>query len=128
MASICLTTFRSSAFRPLKASPLIRSFVKRSIPKWHGGPVDDGNAEKITLTFYNKKKDEYKDVQAIVGSTLLQVAHKNEIDLEGACEGSVACSTCHVILEPEVYDALDEASEEEEDMLDAAFALTETYI
>lgn len=44
----------------------------------------------------------------------------------GACEGVCACSTCHVILEPEVYDRLESASEEEEDMLDQAFGLTTT--
>lgn len=46
--------------------------------------------------------------------------------LTGACEGVCACSTCHVILEEEVYDSLDEPSEEEEDMLDQAFGLTTT--
>jgi len=39
-----------------------------------------------------------------------------------------ACSTCHVILENSIYDSLDEASEEEEDMLDQAFGLTPTYV
>lgn len=44
----------------------------------------------------------------------------------GACEGVCACSTCHVILTGEVFDELPEASEDEEDMLDLAFGLTET--
>lgn len=44
----------------------------------------------------------------------------------GACEGVCACSTCHVILENDIFDALPEASEEEEDMLDMAFGLTAT--
>src|SRR5207302_9227085 len=48
------------------------------------------------------------------------------IDIEGACEGSLACSTCHVIVDPEWYDLLKEASEDEEDMLDLAFGLTAT--
>jgi hypothetical protein len=30
---------------------------------------------------------------------MLEVAHKNDIELEGACEGSLACSTCHVIIQ-----------------------------
>ena len=46
------------------------------------------------------------------------------LDLEGACEGSLACSTCHIIVDPEWYDALVAASEDEEDMLDLAFGLT----
>jgi 2Fe-2S ferredoxin len=61
-----------------------------------------------------------------VGLSLLEVAHKHDIDLEGACEGSLACSTCHVVVEPEWYDLLPDATEDEEDMLDLAFALTKT--
>ena len=67
-----------------------------------------------------------KVVDAEVGLSLLEVAHKNKIDLEGACEGSLACATCHVILEQNVFDNLDEPSEDEEDMLDLAFGLTHT--
>lgn len=44
----------------------------------------------------------------------------------GACEGSLACSTCHVICEPDYYDKMEEPSDEENDMLDLAFGLTET--
>lgn len=46
----------------------------------------------------------------------------------GACEGSIACSTCHVILEDDVFESLPEACEEEEDMLDLAFGLTPTFV
>ena len=65
-------------------------------------------------------------VPAKVGENLLQTAHRYEIDLEGACEGVCACSTCHLIFPMEVYDVLPEPSEDEEDMLDMAFGLTET--
>ncbi len=67
-----------------------------------------------------------REVDAPIGLSVLEIAHKNDIDLEGACEGSLACSTCHVIVEPEWYDLLAEASEDEEDMLDLAFGLTKT--
>ena len=60
------------------------------------------------------------------GTTVLEAAHNNDIDLEGACEGSLACSTCHVILDQDYYDKLSEPSEDEEDMLDLAFGLTAT--
>ena len=56
----------------------------------------------------------------------MEVAHNNGIDLEGACESSLACSTCHVILEQPVYDSLEEPCEEEEDLLDLAYGLTLT--
>jgi 2Fe-2S ferredoxin len=65
-------------------------------------------------------------VDAPVGLSLLEVAHQNNIELEGACEGSLACSTCHVIVESEWYDLLPTATEDEEDMLDLAFGLTHT--
>jgi ferredoxin len=45
-----------------------------------------------------------------------------------ACECSLACSTCHVILSKNVYDSLPEPTDEEEDMLDLAFGLTSTYV
>lgn len=67
-----------------------------------------------------------KDVDAEDGLSVLEVAHHNHIDLEGACEGALACATCHVIVAPEWYGKLPEATEEEEDMLDMAFGLTPT--
>lgn len=67
-----------------------------------------------------------KTVEAPVGATVLEIAHSNDIPLEGACEGSLACSTCHVIIEEPYFAKLEEASEDEEDMLDLAFGLTHT--
>ena len=67
-----------------------------------------------------------REVDAPLGLSVLELAHKNDVDLEGACEGSLACSTCHVIVDPEWYDVLEGASEDEEDMLDLAFGLTHT--
>lgn len=67
-----------------------------------------------------------REVDAPVGLSVLEIALRNDIDIEGACEGSLACSTCHVIVEREDYARLSEAAEEEEDMLDLAFGLTET--
>ena len=67
-----------------------------------------------------------REVDAPLGLSVLEIAHQNAIDIEGACEGSLACSTCHVIVDPEWYELLKEASEDEEDMLDLAFGLTAT--
>ncbi len=67
-----------------------------------------------------------QEVEAPLGLSVLEIAHRNGIKLEGACEGSLACSTCHVIIDPGWFDLLDEASEQEEDMLDLAFGLTHT--
>ncbi|MFQ5971700.1 MAG: ferredoxin family 2Fe-2S iron-sulfur cluster binding protein [Alphaproteobacteria bacterium] len=67
-----------------------------------------------------------REVDAPVGLSVLEIAHRNDIDIEGACEGSLACSTCHVIVEAEWFDRLNDPSEDEEDMLDLAFGLTRT--
>ncbi len=67
-----------------------------------------------------------REVEAPVGLSVLEIAHRNDIDIEGACEGSLACSTCHVIVDPDWYELLKDATEDEEDMLDLAFGLTQT--
>ena len=67
-----------------------------------------------------------REVEAPLGLSVLEIAHKHGVDIEGACEGSLACSTCHVIVDPEWYELLKSATEDEEDMLDLAFGLTQT--
>jgi ferredoxin, 2Fe-2S len=67
-----------------------------------------------------------REVDAPIGLSVLEIAHRNNIDLEGACEGSLACSTCHVVVETDWYELLKEPTEDEEDMLDLAFGLTRT--
>ncbi len=67
-----------------------------------------------------------REVDAPVGLSVLEIAHRNNIDLEGACEGSLACSTCHVVVDQEWFELLQEPTEDEEDMLDLAFGLTHT--
>lgn len=67
-----------------------------------------------------------QEIDAPAGLSILEIAHQNHIDLEGACEGSLACSTCHVIVAEKWFDKLEPATESEEDMLDLAFGLTST--
>ena len=67
-----------------------------------------------------------REVDAPQGVSVLEIAHSNAIDLEGACEGCMACSTCHVIVDPAWFVRLPESSEEEDDMLDLALGLTRT--
>ena len=80
----------------------------------------------MTKIIFIEPDGKEKIVEAENGLSILEVAHKNDIDLEGACEGSLACSTCHIILEKNFFDNLPDPSEEEEDMLDLAFGLTHT--
>src|SRR2546423_14375419 len=67
-----------------------------------------------------------REVEAPLGLSVLEVAHRNGVDIEGACEGSLACSTCHVIVDRDWCELLKAATEDEEDMLDLAFGLTQT--
>ncbi len=67
-----------------------------------------------------------REVDAPLGLSVLEIAHRHGIDIEGACEGSLACSTCHVIVERKWFDMLEPPTEDEEDMLDLAFGLEET--
>lgn len=80
----------------------------------------------MTKIIFIEPDGQEKIINAENGLSLLEVAHNNGIDLEGACEGSLACSTCHVIIEKKFFEGLPEPSEEEEDMLDLAFGLTHT--
>ncbi|MDX1710343.1 MAG: ferredoxin family 2Fe-2S iron-sulfur cluster binding protein [Rhodovibrionaceae bacterium] len=73
-----------------------------------------------------EKDGNHKEVDAPVGLSVMEIAHKHGVDIEGACEGSLACSTCHVIVDDSWFQKLDEPSEDEEDMLDLAFGLEET--
>ena len=74
---------------------------------------------------------QYNDKEILINeksnnSTILEIAHNNGIDIEGACEGSLACSTCHIIEDKDWYNRLEEPSWDEEDMLDLATGLTVT--
>ncbi len=77
------------------------------------------------MTFIDQKGNR-REVDAPLGLSVLEIAHKHGFDLEGACEGSLACSTCHVVVDASWFDALSEPTEDEEDMLDLAFGLTRT--
>ncbi|KAG4929524.1 hypothetical protein GYH30_046252 [Glycine max] len=82
--------------------------------------------QAISVTFIDKDGEE-KHIKVPVGMSMLEAAHENDIELEGACEGSIACSTCHVIvMDVEQYNKLEDPTDEENDMLDLAFGLTET--
>ncbi|WP_424135058.1 ferredoxin family 2Fe-2S iron-sulfur cluster binding protein [Roseomonas chloroacetimidivorans] len=67
-----------------------------------------------------------REVEAPLGLSVLEIAHKHGVDIEGACEGSLACSTCHVIVDSDWFNKLESPTEDEEDMLDLAFDLQET--
>lgn len=66
-------------------------------------------------------------VRVEAGTSILDAARDHDIELEAACEGELACSTCHVILPEDEFNAhFSDIEEEEEDMLDLAWGLTDT--
>lgn len=134
----------------LFTSVLVRSQLAASsrlpsilIPRLRSGPVPRKNAsfrttgistsivqekqETVEINFIDRDGDLMK-VKAKVGDTLLDVAKDNDVDLEGACEGTLSCSTCHLLFKPEEMASLnlDEPSDEELDMLDLAYGLEDT--
>ena len=79
-----------------------------------------------TMVFESPDGQSRQEVTAEAGQSVLDIAHANGIEIEGACEGSMACSTCHIVVDPTFYDRLREPSIEEEDMLDLAYFLRPT--
>ena len=96
----------------------ITSGLHRYLPcRNHGSDSHPSSSAETILIQWKQRDGSVVKTPGVLGSSLLNVAHQHDIDLEGACAGVCACSTCHVILEQNVYDALPEASEDEEDML-----------
>ena len=79
---------------------------------------------KVSMFFKTAKQ--MIPVRALCGDSVLEAAHKSGVDLEGACEGSLACSTCHVVLSEPLYKRLGEPSDREYDLIDQAFGATST--
>lgn len=107
-----------------KSITMQRSFTTTS-PQLHGHIKKPENGEELHVTFVLKDGTQ-KEFEVNEGDTLLDVAESFNLDMEGACGGSCACSTCHVIVDPDFYDALPEPEDDENDMLDLAYGLTET--
>lgn len=66
------------------------------------------------------------EVDGAEGLSVMEVAVANGVDIEAACEGSLACATCHLICDEAWFSKLSPKSEDEEDMLDLAFDVTRT--
>jgi len=78
------------------------------------------------ITFVSADGSKRQDCKATPGQSILDIAHENDVDIEGTCEGSMACSTCHVIVSADWFGRLPIASEFEEDMLDLTYGLKPT--
>lgn len=80
----------------------------------------------IRVRFISADGESIRELQANDGDRLLDVGQADGQPLEGTCEGQMACSTCHVIVDTADFDKLDPATEMEEDMLDLAAHATRT--
>jgi ferredoxin len=109
----------------VKSGALLRPTVVRPQPIIRASSSSTSSTTAVTFTYILPTGDE-KEVHAEIGKHLLDVAHDNNIELEGACGGELACATCHLIFEKEIFETLPEKDDEEDDMLDLAFELTET--
>ncbi len=80
----------------------------------------------IRVRFIDANGESFREVEAKPGDTLLTAGQNDGQPLEGTCEGQMACSTCHVIVDKDWFSQLPRAREEEEDMLDLATGATRT--
>ncbi|KAK4122160.1 ferredoxin [Parathielavia appendiculata] len=115
---------------PMRRSPWSTSLQTRTfsasaaVSHGHVDPPTPG--EELYVTFIDKEGAEHK-LAVSKGDNLLDIAQAHDLEMEGACGGSCACSTCHVIvLDQEYYDKMPEPDDDENDMLDLAFGLQET--
>ncbi|XP_042341492.1 ferredoxin-2, mitochondrial [Plectropomus leopardus] len=90
-----------------------------------GSSTAEDPEEDVVNVVYIDRSGQRIPVKAKVGDNVLYLAHKHGIDLEGACEASLACSTCQVYVSEDHFDKLPEPLEREDDMLDMAPMLQE---
>ncbi|KAH4614376.1 hypothetical protein HBH55_226470 [Parastagonospora nodorum] len=116
-----------SSKSPKSTLQLLQTRQFSSTPTPPPGPLDEPKpGEERKITFIDKDSQSHTFTVAD-GANLLDIAQAHDLEMEGACGGSCACSTCHVIVEDEgMYEKMEEPDDDENDMLDLAFGLTET--
>ncbi|XP_003966509.1 adrenodoxin, mitochondrial [Takifugu rubripes] len=119
-ASLGFYSWRAAAATPTFGAWITgqRSFTVGSQPL---------RSDKVTVHFINRDGDKIT-VKGSPGESLLDVVINEDLDIDGfgACEGTLACSTCHLIFEDDVFKKLGRITDEEMDMLDLAYGLTDT--
>lgn len=80
--------------------------------------------DTVNITYIGRDGERY-EIEGKTGDNVMYLAQRHDLDVEGACEASLACCTCHVYVKESFYDKLGEPTEEEEDMLDLAPFLQE---
>ncbi|KAI5452069.1 mitochondrial matrix iron-sulfur protein [Naganishia albida] len=139
MFKSALSLFARRSVVPARSAPLARANVAQNVwratvvrgfsssPVWRHEHIErPAPGTGIKVTFKDAKGEVIRAIEGNEGDDLLSLAHEYDIDLEGACGGSIACSTCHLIIDPAHYDLLEEPGDDENDMLDLAYGLTDT--
>ncbi|XP_054646710.1 adrenodoxin isoform X2 [Dunckerocampus dactyliophorus] len=118
--ALVLTAFRRIAHAGL------RDYARRMVVNC-GAPRRTGHRSFVTGT-QPLRDGEKITVEGSPGDSLLDVVINEDLDFDGfgACEGTLACSTCHLIFDEDVYKKLGPVTDEEMDMLDLAYGLTDT--
>ncbi|XP_044143752.1 adrenodoxin, mitochondrial [Bufo gargarizans] len=93
---------------------------------WTGAARLFSSEDKVTVKFINRDGETIV-AEGKVGESLLDLVVAKNLDIDGfgACEGTLACSTCHLIFEDHIFRQLEPVTDEEMDMLDLAYGLTE---
>ncbi|XP_047257608.1 adrenodoxin-like protein 2, mitochondrial [Capsicum annuum] len=114
-------------FRPCQIIAELVEFCKKEIDNLLQKEKKPG-VPRISVSFVDKDGEE-NHIKVHVGMFMLEVAHENNIELEGSCEVLLVCSTCHVIVIDVVYyNKLEDPIDVEYDMLDLDFGMTYIYI
>mmetsp|Transcript_23031 Transcript_23031/g.50404 ORF Transcript_23031/g.50404 Transcript_23031/m.50404 type:complete len:207 (+) Transcript_23031:176-796(+) len=107
--------------------------LRSTAPSQHGEyeMQDAKSPDEVVRVVFIARDGSRHEINGKVGDNLLYLAHRYQkenaaLALEGSCEASLACSTCHVVVSQQFYDLLPEPKEEEDDMLDLAACLTST--
>ncbi|KAF4788957.1 Adrenodoxin [Turdus rufiventris] len=105
----------------------LANWSERAFSSTQDGPGESSSEDEVTVHFINRD-GERLTTTAKEGQSLLEVVvnHNLAIDGFGACEGTLACSTCHLVFDKDTFQKLDAISDEELDMLDLAYGLTDT--
>lgn len=119
-------TGAGTAISPWTPSPRLHAEAGPGRPLSVSARARSSSEDKITVHFKNRD-GETLTTKGKIGDSLLDVVIENNLDIDGfgACEGTLACSTCHLIFEDHIYEKLDAITDEENDMLDLAFGLTD---
>ena len=126
LRAIGLSDARGAVEHPARLRPLHDRGANWSTRSTGSTPPRARNGSRHDSRPLHRRDGTRREVDRAPGDRLLDVAQADGQPLEGTCEGQMACSTCHVIVDPADFARLPRASEEEEDMLDLAAGATRT--